>query len=100
MATSVLGGAWKLTIVKHLGAAGVLRFGELHRAVGDVTPRSLTRQLRELETDGIVSRTVYAEVPPRVEYALTALGETLVPMVAELDRWGADYLASRATTAP
>ncbi|AKU15127.1 winged helix-turn-helix transcriptional regulator [Luteipulveratus mongoliensis] len=92
---AVLGGAWKLTIVKHLGKRPH-RFGELGRAVGTVTPRVLTRQLRELEADGLVSRTVFAEVPPRVEYALTDLGETLRPAVAWLDDWGATYAEAHA----
>lgn len=90
VAVAVLGGAWKLTIVKHL-TDRPYRFGELRRAVGPVTPRVLTRQLRELEADGIISRTVFAEVPPRVEYALTDLGETLRPAVEWLDDWGATY---------
>lgn len=90
VAIAVLGGSWKMTIVKHLTGA-TLRFGELARAVGDVSARMLTRQLRELETDGIVHREVYAEVPPRVEYSLTELGATLAPLVAMLDDWGARY---------
>ncbi|KNX38609.1 winged helix-turn-helix transcriptional regulator [Luteipulveratus halotolerans] len=90
VAVAVLGGSWKLTVVKHL-TGGTMRFGELRRAVGPVTPRVLTRQLRDLEADGIVSRTVFAEVPPRVEYALTELGETLRPAVVWLDEWGAAY---------
>lgn len=93
VAVAVLGGTWKLTIVKNL-LTGTHRFGELGRAVGSVTPRVLTRQLRDLEADGIVSRTVFAQVPPRVEYALTDLGETLRPAVAWLDAWGADYEAA------
>ncbi len=98
VAVAVLGGSWKLTIVKHL-LEGTLRFGELRRAVGPVTPRVLTRQLRDLETDGLVSRTVFAEVPPRVEYALTDLGETLRPAIAWLDDWGASFEES-ARSAP
>lgn len=92
VAVAVLGGSWKLTIVKNL-LERPHRFGELRRAVGAVTPRVLTRQLRDLEADGLVSRTVFAEVPPRVEYALTDLGETLRPAVAWLDDWGAAYEA-------
>lgn len=95
VAVAVLGGSWKLTIVKHL-LARPHRFGELGRAVGPVTPRVLTRQLRDLEADGLVSRTVFAEVPPRVEYALTDLGETLRPAVAWVDEWGAEYARHRA----
>lgn len=99
VAVAVLGGSWKLTIVKHL-LVRPHRFGELGRAVGPVTPRVLTRQLRDLEADGIVSRAVFAEVPPRVEYALTDLGETLRPAVTWLDEWGTDYeKAARAEPA-
>lgn len=92
VAVAVLGGSWKLTVVKHL-LGGPLRFGVLGRAVGPVNPRVLTRQLRELEADGIVRREVFAEVPPRVEYSLTDLGETLRPAVAWLDDWGARYVS-------
>ncbi|MCK0093794.1 helix-turn-helix transcriptional regulator [Rhodococcus sp. HNM0563] len=90
VAVAVLGGAWKLTIVKYL-LDGPRRFGELGRLVGPVSPRVLTRQLRDLETDGIVSRTVFAEVPPRVEYELTDLGRTLDIAVAWLDEWGKNF---------
>jgi DNA-binding HxlR family transcriptional regulator len=91
VAIAVLGGAWKMTAVKYL-AQRTHRFGDLRRAVGPVTPRVLTRQLRELEADGVILRTVYAEVPPRVEYSLTELGRTLEPIVSALDGWGADYV--------
>ncbi|MDF0531884.1 helix-turn-helix domain-containing protein [Tsukamurella sp. 8F] len=87
---AVLGGAWKMTVVKKL-LDGPLRYGELRRSVGPVTPRVLTRQLRELEDDGIVTRTAYPEVPPRVEYALTDLGHALSPFVAALNEWGDRY---------
>lgn len=92
VAIAVVGGAWKMTVVKQL-RDGPLRFGELARAVGPVTPRVLTRQLRELEADGVVHREVYPQVPPRVEYSLTPLGQTLGSLVESLDAWGADYLA-------
>lgn len=90
VAIAVLGGAWKMTAVKHLHRR-THRFGELRRAVGPVTPRVLTRQLRELEHDGVVRRQVYAEVPPRVEYSLTPLGESLGSLVDLLDEWGSVY---------
>lgn len=92
---AVLGGSWKMTIVKHL-LAGPVRYGELRRRVGDVTPRVLTRQLRELEQDGIVVRHAYPEVPPRVDYTLTATGQGLRGFVTELDRWGGEYVAGLA----
>ncbi len=90
---AVLGGAWKMTIVKNL-LDGRMRYGALGRAVGPVTPRVLTRQLRELECDGIVERTVFAEVPPRVEYFLTDQGRALEPFVLALNEWGKQYTAN------
>jgi DNA-binding HxlR family transcriptional regulator len=93
VAIAVVGGAWKMTVVKHLSQR-THRFGELRRAVGPVTPRVLTRQLRELEQDGIVERRVYAEVPPRVEYSLTPLGRSLGKVVEQLDAWGSNYAAT------
>ncbi|MGQ7788049.1 winged helix-turn-helix transcriptional regulator [Nesterenkonia sp. PF2B19] len=95
VAVSILGGTWKLTLVKHL-TAGPLRFGELGRRVPAANRKTLTRALRELEEDGIVHRDVHAEVPPRVEYCLTALGGTLAPIVEAMDSWGADYAARLA----
>ncbi|UFR00390.1 helix-turn-helix transcriptional regulator [Streptomyces sp. Go40/10] len=89
-AMEILGGRWKLAILKQL-VAGTHRFGELRRALPGVTQRMLTRQLRELEEDGLVSRTVYREVPPRVEYALTDVGHSLDSITAELDKWGHWY---------
>lgn len=72
-AAGIVGGRWKMLIINHL-QAGVLRFSELRRKIPASTERMLTLQLRELEAAGMVTRTVYAEVPPRVEYALTASG--------------------------
>lgn len=90
VAIAVVGGSWKMTIVKNL-LGGPVRFGALNRAVGPVTPRVLTRQLRDLEADGVVHREVYPEVPPRVEYSLTPLGQTLADLVERLNTWGAAY---------
>lgn len=97
VSAAVVGGNWKMTIVKHLTERS-LRFGELGRAVGPVTPRVLTRQLRELEADGIVHREVYPEVPPRVEYSLTELGRSLGDLVVGLDDWGRHYLQTQGVT--
>ncbi|MEJ8281130.1 winged helix-turn-helix transcriptional regulator [Pseudonocardia spirodelae] len=90
VAVSVLGGTWKLTLVKYL-LDGPRRFNELGRLVPSANTKTLTRQLRELESDGIVHRTVFAQVPPRVEYRLTDLGRSLEPVVAVMDRWGAGF---------
>ncbi|MER5391532.1 helix-turn-helix domain-containing protein [Saccharopolyspora sp. NPDC002686] len=89
-AMEVVGGKWKMAILKHL-TAGPHRFGELRRALPSVTQRMLTRQLRELEADGIVLRTVYPQVPPKVEYSLTAIGKTLEDVIHRLEEWGAWY---------
>lgn len=83
-----ISGKWKGLIVFHL-LDGTLRFNELARRVGNVTQRSLTKQLRELEADQIVHRKVFAVVPPRVEYSLTAKGEELRPVISALRNWGA-----------
>ena len=70
----------------------VLRFGELRKVVRGITQKMLSQQLKELEVDGIVSRKVYAEVPPRVEYRLTELGHSLTPMLDAITAWGQVYL--------
>lgn len=83
----VIGGKWKGVVLFHL-LEGIHRFSELRRKLPSVTQRMLTKQLRELEDAGLVRRTVYPEVPPRVEYGLTELGETLRPVVMALKSWG------------
>jgi DNA-binding HxlR family transcriptional regulator len=90
-ALAVIGGRWKVLVIWEL-ARGAKRYGELRRALVGVTPKMLTQQLREMERDGIVARTAYPEVPPRVEYALTPLGETLRPVLEALDAWGRRFL--------
>lgn len=86
---AILGGRWKMLIVFHLFGAPVLRFSELERAIPAVSQKMLAQQLRELERDGVVERTVYAEVPPRVDYRLTAWGRALCPAIDALLWWGA-----------
>ncbi|MCR6633219.1 MAG: helix-turn-helix transcriptional regulator [Magnetospirillum sp.] len=88
----LIGGKWKGVILFHL-LEGTHRFGELRRKLPSVTQRMLTKQLRELEECGLIRRVVHAEVPPRVEYSLTALGESLRPVVLALREWGAAYRA-------
>lgn len=83
----VLGGKWKCVILWHLRNR-VRRFGELHKLIPGATQKVLTAQLRQLERDGLVSRRVFAEVPPRVEYSITAYGLTLSPMLELMCKWG------------
>jgi DNA-binding HxlR family transcriptional regulator len=94
VAMAVVGGKWKLLILKRL-FEGTQRFGELRRAMPTITQRMLTRQLRELEADGLVHRTVYTQVPPKVEYSLTDVGRSLEAIASELDEWGRWYRAQR-----
>jgi DNA-binding HxlR family transcriptional regulator len=92
-ALDLIGGKWKGVIVYHLLVNdGPVRFNALKRELGDITQRMLTKQLRELEGAGLVARTVYAEVPPRVEYRLTDAGLALAPIIAALKAWGESHL--------
>lgn len=86
----LIGGKWKGIVLYHL-LAGKLRFSELGRQIPCVTQRMLTKQLRELEADGLVNRTVHAEVPPRVEYELTKEGMSLKPILQLLKKWGSNH---------
>jgi DNA-binding HxlR family transcriptional regulator len=87
----VIGGKWKALILWHLSFK-ILRFSQLQRRVSGVTQKMLTQQLRELEHDQLIHRQVYAEVPPRVEYSLTAIGRTLQPLLQQMRDWGNQHL--------
>ncbi|MFS0722485.1 winged helix-turn-helix transcriptional regulator [Paenibacillus sp. 1P07SE] len=88
---AVIGGKWKLIILWHLGLEGTKRFSELKKMIPHITQKMLTNQLRELEEDLLVERKVYAEVPPRVEYSLTAYGQSLMPVLRLMYDWGKQY---------
>jgi DNA-binding HxlR family transcriptional regulator len=90
-ALDLIGGKWKGMILFYL-SSDTRRFNELMRLIPDITQRMLTKQLRDLEAHGIVHREVYPQVPPKVEYSLTNLGKTLVPVIRELEKWGKGYL--------
>ena len=85
----LIGNKWKILIIRDL-LTGVKRFGELKKSVG-ASPKVLTCNLKEMEAEGLVSRKVYPEVPPRVEYALSELGDTMRPILDALEMWGKDY---------
>lgn len=89
----VIGGKWKIIILWALRSK-TKRFGELNQEIDDITQSMLTKQLRELETDGFVKRYVYQEVPPKVEYSLTGLGKKFIPILDELYRWSEENLNS------
>lgn len=84
---SRLGDKWSLLVLATLHANGTMRFNDIYRSIGDISQRMLTVTLRSLEADGIVSRKIYAEVPPRVEYNLTESGEELMPHLNNLVDW-------------
>ena len=82
-----VGDKWSMLILKTVHDAGVIRFGELGRAIPDISQKMLTSTLRSLEADGYISREVFPEIPPRVEYRMTPLGETLIPHIDGLIDW-------------
>lgn len=86
----MIGDKWKVLILRDL-MTGTKRFGELKKSVGNVSQKVLTAQLRSMEEDGIITRTVYPEVPPRVEYTLTELGRSLKPILDAMYNWGTEY---------
>ena len=98
----MMSGRWKIFIVHEL-LQGTLRFAELQRAINaitssHVTPKVLTQELRQMESDGLITRTVYAQVPPKVEYSLTPLGASLRPVVDAMVEWGRQHQEQIATT--
>jgi DNA-binding HxlR family transcriptional regulator len=93
----VLGGKWKSILINAIYHTTPARFGELKRNVEGITQSMLTQQLRELEKDGIISRKIYAEIPPRVEYTLTEFGLTLSPIMLAMAEWGKQYRLNNVT---
>lgn len=87
----VIGGKWKPIILYKIARDRILRFGELRRQIQGLTERMLSRQLRELENDGLIHREVYKQVPPKVEYSLTELGHSLIPVLLNMREWGVTY---------
>ena len=97
VATTVqlIGSKWKLLILHNL-LARPWRFNELRKSLEGISQKVLTDSLRSMEEDGLVTRTVYPEVPPRVEYSLSPLGESMRPIIQAMEQWGAQYKASKA----
>lgn len=87
---SLIGSKWKLLILRNL-LARPWRFNELKKDLAGISQKVLTDSLRSMEADGIITRTVYPEVPPRVEYALSDLGETMRPIICSMESWGMEY---------
>lgn len=91
----MVSGKWKALILYFLGEKGTKRFGEIKRFIKEISHKSLTSQLRELEEDGLVKRTVFAEVPPKVEYKLTEKGKSIVPILELMCEWGEKNMNGR-----
>jgi DNA-binding HxlR family transcriptional regulator len=95
-----VGDKWSILIISILGECGTLRFNELNHLIGNISQKMLTVTLKTLEADGLVSRRIYAQIPPKVEYNLTPLGESLIPFITSLTSWAKEnmpaILASRA----
>ncbi len=91
LAMMVIGGKWKPKVLFHLGQNDVVRFGALRRAVFGISEKMLIQSLKELEKDGLVNRKVYRQVPPKVEYSLTELGRSFVPVLNAMFNWGQSY---------
>lgn len=96
-AIHLIGGKYKALLLWHL-TGQTLRFNQLHRLVPEATPKMLTQQLRELEEDGLILRTVYPVVPPKVEYSLTALGQSLFPILDAMYQWGSALMKQEGLT--
>ena len=90
---SRLGDKWSILVLVTLNANGTMRFSDIHKTIEDISQRMLTVTLRTLESDGLVERRIYAEVPPRVEYNLTDTGRSLIPHVGALVDWALEHMA-------
>ncbi len=93
MTIDIIGGKWKVLLLWHLND-GVLRNSELQKIFPEITPKMLFQQLKSMEEKGLVIRTVYAEVPPRVEYSLTDFGKSLLPILYKMNEWGQGLIDS------
>ena len=87
---ALIGGKWKALILWHLGDK-TLRYSEMRKVIPNVTPKMLTQQLRELEDSGLVKRLIYTQIPPKVEYSLTKAGQSLLPILDTMCKWGQNY---------
>jgi len=90
---SRIGDKWSMLVLVTLHSNGTMRFSDIYKAIGDISHRMLTVTLKSLESDGLISRQAYAEIPPRVEYNLTNIGESLIPHLQNLVDWAAEHVS-------
>ncbi|WP_412056158.1 winged helix-turn-helix transcriptional regulator [Bacillus inaquosorum] len=94
LTVNMIGGKYKLVILYQLAIHEVRRFNELRRELPNITPRTLTRQLRELESDGLINRQVYPQIPPKVEYSLSETGKSLNSILLQIENWGLKHITN------
>ena len=94
MTLDLIDGKWKVLIMWQLSLS-VRRFNEIRRIFPDITQKMLTQQLRDLEQNGLIIRTIYQQVPPKVEYSLTDFGRSLIPLLQQMNAWGSEYAAGQ-----
>lgn len=97
---AIIGGKHKSIIIHHLHEAGVLRYSELQKKLPYVTPKMLSQQLKDMIDDGIITRKLYPVVPPKTEYSLTELGETIFPIIEAMCNWGEEYFRRLGLPSP
>lgn len=97
---SIIGGKWKPLILWQLAMEGVRRYGEIKRGVAGITHKMLSQQLKELESDGLIFREEYRQIPPKVEYSLTEKGTSLIPVLRTMCTWGRDHMAESMAYCP
>ena len=97
---AVLGGKWKILVLWYIATYEVQRFGELMRRIDGISQSTLTKQLRELEADGLIHREIYREIPPKVEYTLTDLGKSFVPILTDMMLWSQQWLCDDSRHCP
>ncbi|MDR0778023.1 MAG: helix-turn-helix transcriptional regulator [Methanomassiliicoccaceae archaeon] len=93
-AMSMIEGRWKAVVLCKLNTKGMMRFNHLLKDIDGISPRMLAKQLKELEQDGLISRKAYSEIPPRVEYTLTERGQSILPVLDTIAKWGLDNMFS------
>jgi len=91
---NLIGHKWKVLILRNLHDNGIQRFNELERGINGISQKMLAQQLRQMESDGLIIRKVYPEVPPKVEYYLSELGNSLKPVLDSMNVWGTSYIES------
>lgn len=89
---SIIGGKWKTIILWHLSNHEILRYGELKKSLNGITHKMLSKQLKELESDGLIDRKEYQQIPPKVEYSLTKRGQTMIPLLDTMCQWAHDNM--------